>query len=163
MARENQCLMYYQPMDFSHGRSKFSTIGWQSDCNFNPPAISRWTRKCPGNVADSSCELLDFSRKKHSNTRWYPRNDNRYPLGHEHGYLSACMCWGMQVKAFKMNGNLLFGGASVLRCSAECSAQCALSLHLRPPQFAQCSTPPSFAIVLQLLPDFWPSHFARHV
>ena len=46
--------------------------GWQSDCNFNPPAISRWTRKCPGNVADSSCELLDFSRKKYSNFKYWP-------------------------------------------------------------------------------------------
>ena len=69
-----------------HGRSKFPTIGWQSDCNFNPPAISRWTRKCPGNVADSSCELPDFSRKKYSNTGRYPGNGNRYPPGHEHGY-----------------------------------------------------------------------------
>jgi hypothetical protein len=69
-----------------HGRSKFSTIGWQSNCNFNPPAISQWTRKCPRNVVDSSCELPDFSRKKYSNTSQYLGNGNRYPSGHEHGY-----------------------------------------------------------------------------
>ena len=46
---------------FPHGRSKFPTIGWQSDCNFNLPGISQWTRKCPRIVADSSCELLDSS------------------------------------------------------------------------------------------------------
>jgi hypothetical protein len=42
--------------------------------------------KSPGNVADSSCELLEFSRKKYSNTGQYPGNGNRYPPGHEHGY-----------------------------------------------------------------------------
>ena len=67
-----------------HGRSKYPTIGWQSACNFNPPAISRWTRKCPRIVAYSSCELLDFSRKKYSNIG-QQGNGNRYPPGHEHG------------------------------------------------------------------------------
>ena len=57
-----------------------------SDCDFNLAAISRWTRKCLGSVADSSCELPDFSRKKYSNTSRYPGNGNRYPPGHEHGY-----------------------------------------------------------------------------
>jgi hypothetical protein len=61
-----------------------------ADCNFNPPAISRWTRKCPGNVADSSCELPDFSWKKYSNIGRCPGNGNRYPPGHEHGY-QACI------------------------------------------------------------------------
>ena len=81
-----------------HGRSKFPTIGWQSDPKFNPPAISRCTRKCPGNVVDSSCELLDFNRKKYTNIGRYPGNGNQYPPGHEHGYLSAggiegCTSW----------------------------------------------------------------------
>ena len=104
-----------------HDRSKFPTIGWQSDCNLNPPAISRWTKKCPGNVADSSCELLDFSRKKYSHTSRYAGNGNRYPPCHEHGYLSAGRYRGMQVKVSKMNSNLLRGGASILSCSVECS------------------------------------------
>ena len=145
-------------MDFPHGQAKFPDIGWQSDCNFNPPAISQWTRKCLKNVADSSCELMDFSRREYSNIGRHPGNGNQYPPGHEHGYLSASMYRGMQVRASKMNGNLLCGGASILRCSAECSAS-----FLRPPQYAQCSAPPSFVIVLQLLPDFWPWHFAHPV
>ena len=62
------------------------SIAWQSDCNFNPLAISQWTRKCPGNVAGSSCELPDFNWKKYSNTSRYLGNGNRYPPGHEHGY-----------------------------------------------------------------------------
>ena len=180
MVGENWRLVYYQPMDFPHGQSKIPTIGWQSECNFNPPAISQWTRKCPGSVDVSSCDLLDFSHKRYSNTGRYPGNGNRYPPGHEHGYLSACMYRGMHVKALNMNGNLLRGGASTLHCSAKCSASVLRNLHsaprwrlhppllrrvlcLRPPQSAQCSAPPSFAIVLQLLLGFWPSHFARLV
>ena len=41
------------------------------------------------------------------------------PPGHEHGYMSACMYWGMHVMPSKMNDNLLRGGASILRCSAS--------------------------------------------
>ena len=52
-----------------HGRSKFPTIGWQSDCNFNPPAISRWTRKYPGSVADSSWISARRSIQILANTR----------------------------------------------------------------------------------------------
>ena len=40
----------------------------------------------------------------------------------QHGYLSASRYRGMQVRASKMNGNLLHGRASILRCSAKCSA-----------------------------------------
>ena len=77
-------LVHYQPLD---GFPLMAGSNLQpSDCDFNPAAISRWTRKCLGSVADSSCELPDFSRKKYSNTGRYPGNDNRYPLGHEHGY-----------------------------------------------------------------------------
>ena len=75
-------------------------------------------RKIPKNVADPSCELLDFNRNKYSNIGQYPGNDNRYPPSHEHGYMSAGMNRGMHVRASKMNGNLLCGGASILRCSA---------------------------------------------
>ena len=122
MVGENRRLVHYQPMDFSSWPVQISSIKWQSDSNFNPLAISRWTKKCPGNVVNLFCELLDFSRKKYSNTGRYPGNGNRYPPGHEHGYLSACMYWGMQVRASKMNGNLLRGDASILRSSAECFA-----------------------------------------
>ena len=140
----------------------FQTIGWQSDCNFNPPAISRWTIKCPENVADSSCELLDSSRKKFLNIGWYPP-------GHEHGYLSAGKYWGMHVRVLKMNGNLLYGGASIHCCFAQRSASVLRPMRAlppsRPPQSTQCSAPlpPSFAIVLQSLLGFRPSHFARLV
>ena len=63
-------------MDFPSKPVQISTIGWQSDCNFNHPAISRWTIKHPENVADSSCELLDLSQKKYSNIGRYPGNFN---------------------------------------------------------------------------------------
>jgi hypothetical protein len=80
-------------MDFPSWPVQIS-IRWQSNCNFNPLAISRWIRKCPENVADSPCELPDFSWKKYSNNGRYPGNSNQYPPGHEHGYqagIEGCM------------------------------------------------------------------------
>ena len=96
MVGENRRLVHISRWISHHGQSKFPTIGWQSDFNFNPPAISRWTRKCPGNVANSSCELLDFSRKKYPNNGQYPGNGKQYPPGHEHGNLSAGRSRGCQ-------------------------------------------------------------------
>jgi hypothetical protein len=94
MVGENRRLVHYHAMDFPSRPVQIPTIGWQSDCNFNPPAISRWSRKCLGNAVDSSCELPDFNRKKYSNIGRYPGKGNRYPPGHEHGYhagIEGCM------------------------------------------------------------------------
>jgi hypothetical protein len=93
MVGESRRLVHYQPMDFSSWLVQI--FNHRMDCNFNPPAISRWTKKCPGNVADSFCELPDFIRKKYSNIGRYPRHDNRYPPGHEHEYHACnakCQC-----------------------------------------------------------------------
>ena len=61
-------------------------------------------------------------------------NGNRYPPGHEHVYLSACMYWGMHVRASKMNGNLLCSGASSSAAPQsalpQSSAQCTLRLWM---------------------------------
>ena len=51
MVGENRRLVHYQQMISPHGRSKFPTIRWQSDCNFNPPGISRWTIKMSWNYS----------------------------------------------------------------------------------------------------------------
>ena len=55
-------------------------------------------QKCPGNVVDSSCELLYFSYNKYLDIGRYPGNGNRYPPGHEHGKLSAGTYRGVQVR-----------------------------------------------------------------
>jgi hypothetical protein len=86
MVGENRRLVHYQPMDFPSWPVQISNHRMAIRLNFNSPAISWWTKKCHGNVADSSCELPDFNRKKYSNTSRYPGNGNRYPPGHEHGY-----------------------------------------------------------------------------
>ena len=59
--------------------------------------------------------VIGFNRKKYSTVGRDPGNGNRYPLGHEHGYKSASNYREMQVRALKMNGNLLRDGASILR------------------------------------------------
>ena len=87
MIGENRRLCIISRWIFPHGRSKFPSIGWQSDHNFNPPAISRCTRKCTGNLADSSCELPDISRKKSSSIGRYPGSGNQYPPSHEQGIM----------------------------------------------------------------------------